>query len=55
LKHVGGTMIISAASCKIDAVVASSDSTKYYCLFKGKDDNGKTINNEWQVGDLARC
>lgn len=52
LKHVGGTIVLSPASMKCSKV--ETYDTFYRCYFESEHD-GKTINNEFQAGDLARC
>lgn len=52
IKHVGGAMVISPASCtiaKVDIITGG-----YKCYFSATDGE-RTINNEWKVGDQAIC
>ena len=51
--HIGGQMMLTAASMKVDYVVESD--TYYRCYFLKKDADGNVINNEWRVGDQAYC
>lgn len=53
LKHVGGTIILSAASMVIESVEDIGGA--YICYFKTQDGEGNEIHNEWEVDDLARC
>jgi hypothetical protein len=53
LKHVGGTIILSAASMVIESV-EDTDSA-YICYLKTQDGEGNEIHNEWALDDLARC
>lgn len=52
LKHVGGTIILSPASMK--CVKVDKHTTYYRCYFQ-RSHEGKTIKQEFRVGDLARC
>lgn len=52
IKHVGGAMVISPASCtiaKVDIITGG-----YKCYFSATDGE-RTVNNEWKVGDQAIC
>ncbi len=51
--HVGGQMLLTAASCKADFVV---DKGGYYrVFFLRKDGDGNVVKNLWRVGDQAYC
>lgn len=51
--HVGGQMLLTAASCKADFVV---DKGSYYrVFFLRKDGDGNVVKNLWRVGDQAYC
>ena len=52
ITHVGGEQMITPASMKCNKVEEYDDYYRCYFL-KGQD--GKTINNEFQVGDQAIC
>lgn len=57
LKHIGGAILLSPASCKIasvEKVMSGSTITGYKCYFLATDGE-ETINNEWVVGDQAIC
>lgn len=54
LKHVGGTVLLSPASATLAGVVTRVDRV-FACYFRKTDGDGKSIKNEWQVGDQARC
>ena len=57
LKHIGGAILLSPASCKmtsVEDVVSGSTITGYKCYFVATDGQ-ETINNEWKVGDQAIC
>ena len=56
LKHVGGTIVASPASCKLsDVAYASTGSgSRYICYFSASDGE-TTATNEWEVDDLALC
>ena len=57
LKHIGGAILLSPASCKIasvEDVMSGSTITGYKCYFLATDGE-ETINNEWVVGDQAIC
>lgn len=53
LKHVGGAIILSAASGVIERV--ENVGSNYKCYFKTSDADGKTIKNEFVINDLVRC
>lgn len=69
LRHVGGQIALSPASCVIhhvewydenDELVRPIDSLRrsvsyYRCYFQAEDMNGNSTENEWVVGDMARC
>lgn len=54
LRHVGGVIILSPASMECNRVIETADS--YICYFDTYPEQypGKTIANEFRVGDLAR-
>lgn len=51
--HIGGQMMLTAASMNVDYVVELDN--YYRCYFLKKDADGNVINNEWRVGDQAYC
>lgn len=51
ISHIGGKLLLTAARCVADAVVPTGQHFKVY--FRGADENGTVIANEWQVGDFA--
>lgn len=53
LKHIGGALIISPASMIISSMEETADG--YKCYFNRKNSDGKTIYNEFEVGDQGRC
>ena len=63
--HSGGNRIASKTGNKISKVVyydsqgnvtENAAAAAYYrCYFRLTDDDGNSITNDWQVGDLARC
>lgn len=53
LKHVGGAIILSAASAVIERVEQTGND--YKCYFKASDSEGKTVENEFAIDDLVRC
>jgi len=69
LRHVGGQIALSPASCVIHhvewydsdneqlrQVESERSNVSYYrCYFKADDRYGNEIDNEWVVGDMARC
>lgn len=58
IKHVGGAMVISPASCtiaKIEEFKAGDGSVAVYKCYFSATDGERTINNEWMVNDLALC
>lgn len=52
ITHVGGEQMITPASMKCNKVEEYED---YYRCYFLKEQDGKTINNEFQVGDQAIC
>lgn len=52
ITHVGGEQMITPASLKCNKVEEYDD---YYRCYFLKEQDGKTINNEFQVGDQAIC
>lgn len=58
IKHVGGAMVISPASCtiaKIEEFKAGDGSVAVYKCYFSATDGERTSNNEWMVNDLALC
>lgn len=58
IKHVGGAMVISPASCtiaKIEEFKAGDGSVAVYKCYFSATDGERTTNNEWMVNDLALC
>lgn len=58
IKHVGGAMVISPASCtiaKVEELKAGDGSVAVYKCYFSATDGERTINNEWMVNDLALC
>ena len=56
--HIGGEIMLTAASCTIDyvRVVENEDGVNVYrCYFLKQDADGNTITNDWFVGDQAMC
>lgn len=56
--HVGGEQILTAASCIADQVLPilrGENIVAWRVLFRRKDAEGRSITNDWQVGDLAYC
>lgn len=51
ISHIGGKQLLTAARCVADAVVPAGGNFVVY--FRGVDENGSVIANEWQAGDLA--
>ena len=49
--HVGGQQLLTAASMHADFVVEKSNAWR--CFFLKKDNDGKEVKNNWQVGDQA--
>lgn len=56
LKHVGGTIVASPASCKLTDVAYASagGGSRYICYFLATDGES-TATNDWEVDDLALC
>lgn len=58
-QHIGGQLILSAASCTAASVTAALKSSSvidyYHVTFRTTDSDGNTISNMWKVGDLAYC
>lgn len=56
IKHVGGTIVASPASCKLTDVAYASTSggSRYICYFSSTDGEA-TATNDWEEGDLALC
>lgn len=52
IRHVGGSIILSPAS--MECVKVEDMGNVYRCYFKATDGE-KTVNNEFVVGDQARC
>ena len=58
IKHVGGAMVISPASCtiiKIEEFKAGDGSVAVYKCYFSATDGERITNNEWMVNDLALC
>lgn len=56
LKHVGGTIVASPASCKVAACAYSSTpSGNRYIIYFSATDGEATATNDWEVDDLALC
>ena len=56
IKHVGGTIVASPASCKLTDVAYASagGGSQYICYFLATDGEA-TATNDWEVDDLALC
>ncbi len=56
LKHIGGTIVASPASCKLTDVAYASTGggSRYICYFSATDGEA-TATNDWEVDDLALC
>lgn len=54
LKNVGGQLILSPAAMKCSRVETLT-SGDYRCYFESTGYTGEIVNNEFVVGDLARC
>ncbi len=52
-KHIGGALVLSAASCIADDV--EDENTTYRVWFLAEDSEGRKVYNTWRAGDLARC
>ena len=56
IKHVGGTIVASPASCKVvDWAYASTPSGERYMIYFSATDGESTATNDWEVDDLAIC
>lgn len=56
LKHVGGTIVASPASCKVaDWAYYSTPSGYRYFIYFSATDGEATATNDWEVDDLALC
>lgn len=56
IKHVGGTIVASPASCKVaDWAYASTTSGDRYMIYFAATDGEATATNDWEVDDLALC
>lgn len=56
IKHVGGTIVASPASCKVAACAYSSTpSGNRFFIYFSATDGETTATNEWEVDDLALC
>ena len=56
IKHVGGTIVASPASCKVvDWSYSSTPSGERYAIYFSATDGEATASNDWEVGDLALC
>lgn len=56
--HIGGEVMLTAASCTIDyvRVVEKEEGVNVYrCYFLKQDADGNAITNDWMVGDQAYC
>lgn len=53
LKNVGGELILSPAAMECSSVTELDD--VYRCYFEKQSATGEQINNEFEVGDQARC
>lgn len=53
LKHVGGSLILSAAAMVCSRVEELEDG--YKCFFNTRNSDGKKLFNEFEVDDQARC
>ena len=53
LKHVGGSLVLSAAAMVCSRMEELEDG--YKCYFNTKDADGKKLFNEFEVNDQARC
>lgn len=51
--HVGGQMLLTAASMVVDYVFEMED--RYRCYFRKVDSDGREIENTWMAGDQAYC
>lgn len=56
IKHVGGTIVASPASCKVVVLGYASDiSVDHYMIYFSATDGESTVTNDWEVDDLALC
>ena len=56
IKHVGGTIVASPASCKVVVCGHASDiSVDHYMIYFSATDGESTVTNDWEVDDLALC
>lgn len=56
IKHVGGTIVASPASCKVVVWGYASDiSVDHYMIYFSATDGESTVTNDWEVDDLALC
>ena len=56
IKHVGGTIVASPASCKVvDWAYSSTPSGDRYMIYFSATDGEATATNDWEVDDLALC
>lgn len=56
IKHVGGTIVASPASCKVvDWAYSSTTSGERYMIYFSATDGESTATNDWEVDDLALC
>lgn len=56
IKHVGGTIVASPASCKVaDWAYASTPSGDRYMIYFSATDGESTATNDWEADDLALC
>lgn len=52
VRSVGGRVVLSMASCEARRIV---EYTGFYRVYFVAEDDGKSVTNEWAVGDLAIC
>lgn len=56
IKHVGGTIVASPASCKVvDWAYSSTPSGNQYIIYFSATDGEAIATNDWEVDDLALC
>lgn len=53
VSHIGGQQLLTAANCIVEHV--KHDDTYYYLFFRKVNGDGKSITNDWIVGDQAYC
>ena len=53
LRHVGGTLVLSAAAMVVSSVEELSDG--YKCFFLNKDNDGRKIYNQFEPDDQVMC